>query len=215
MSSDILKHDAFGTIRLVHAATCPLVERDTRTARASVRWLARWLAAREAAALDALAGVARVPRLLAFDGAVVRREFVPGVAMHEAAHAPTRAYFVSALRVLRAMHRAGVSHNDLAKEANWLVMPDGTAGIVDFQLAMRSPTRTATFRRRAYADLRHLLKHKRTYQPQWLTARQRRVLATPTLGTRIWRMVIKPPYRIVTRGLLRWGDRAGPSERSV
>lgn len=180
-----------------------------------MRWLARWLAAREAAALAALAGVAHVPRLLGFDGTVVRRSFVPGVALHEAATTPTRAYFASALRVLRALHRVGVAHNDLAKEANWLLLPDGAAGIVDFQLATRAPTRTRAFRRRAYADLRHLLKHKRTYQPAWLTARQRRVLATPTLGTRLWRALVKPVYRIVTRGVLGWPERFGPGERDA
>jgi predicted Ser/Thr protein kinase len=178
-----------------------------------VRWLARRLAAREAATLAALAGVAGVPRLLEFDGAVVRRSFVPGVALHQASAMPTRAYFASALRVLRALHRLGVAHNDLAKEANWLVMPDDGAGIVDFQLATRAPTRTRGFRRRAYADLRHLLKHKRTYQPQWLTQRQLRVLARPLPATRAWRWLVKPLYLIVTRGMLGWPERDGANER--
>lgn len=215
MTPNVLKHDALGTIRLVDAAPCAVIERDTRTARPAARWLARWLAAREARTLAALAGVGGVPRLLEFDGTVVRRSFVPGVALHEAGATPPRAYFASALRVLRALHRVGVAHNDLAKEANWLVMPDGAAGIVDFQLATHAPTRTRAFRRRAYADLRHLLKHKRTYQPEWLTARQRRMLATPTLGTRVWRALVKPVYRFVTRGLLRWRDRSGPGERDT
>src|SRR5687768_3346638 len=93
---------------------------------------------------------------------------------------PSRTYFASALRILRVMHRAGVTHNDLAKEANWLVLPDGSAGIIDFQLARHKAQRDRAFRRSAYSDLRHLLKHKRTYQRQWLTSRQRRVLAAPT-----------------------------------
>ena len=213
MTTSILKSDALGTVRLVASSEPEVVERDTRTAHCAVRWLARRLAAREAAALAALDAVARVPRLLEFDGRVVRRTFVPGVALH-LAPPPSRAYFGSALRVLRAMHRAGVAHNDLAKEANWIVAPDGTAGIVDFQLARRSTSRHGRFRRSAYSDLRHLLKHKRTYQPQWLTARQRRVLATPTLGTRAWRALVKPLYRFVTRAFLRWPERRGPHERA-
>jgi RIO-like serine/threonine protein kinase len=213
MVTSILKSDALGTIRIVAAAEGPLVERDTRTAHYAVRWLARRLAAREAAALAALEAVPRVPRLLELEGGVVRRTFVPGVALHLGPPS-SRAYFASALRVLRAMHRAGVTHNDLAKEANWIVTPDGAAAIVDFQLARRSTSRDARFRRRAYSDLRHLLKHKRTYQPQWLTARQRRLLATPTLGTRVWRALVKPPYRFFTRTLLRWPERTGPHERA-
>jgi RIO-like serine/threonine protein kinase len=207
-----LKHDALGTTRLVERGSTQIVERDTRTARLAVRWLARWLAAREAAALTALAAIDCVPKLLEFDGAIVRRSYVPGAPLYEA---PPRSplYFVNALRLLRALHRAGVAHNDLAKEANWLVSPGDTAGIVDFQLAICSRTRGRWFRRRAYEDLRHLLKHKRTYLPHRLTARQLRVLARPALGARLWRAVAKPAYRFVTRRLLRWSERSGPIER--
>ena len=118
------------------------------------------------------------------------------------------------LRLLRRLHRAGVAHNDLAKEANWLAAGERCL-IVDFQLATLAATRTPGFRRRAYDDLRHLLKHKRTYLPQRLTARQLRVLAQPTWGTRVWRALAKPPYRFVTRVLLRWPERTGPQERGT
>jgi predicted Ser/Thr protein kinase len=215
MTTTNLKSDALGTTRLVHAGAAAYVERDTRTARSSVRWLARRLAAREAAALAALAGVEHVPQLLAFDGAVVRRTFLPGLPLHDAPP-PSRAYFVRALRLLRLLHRAGVAHNDLAKEANWLVAPGERCAIVDFQLATTiagSPARTAHFRRRAYEDLRHLLKHKRTYRPEALTQRQRSVLARPTAATRLWRVLVKPLYLFTTRRVLGWPERAGPAER--
>ena len=212
MTTRDLKHDALGTTRLVERGSSQIVERDTRTARVAVRWLARWLAAREVAALTALASIDRVPKLLEFDGSVVRRSYVPGSPLY-ASPPRSRLYFVNALRLLRALHRAGVAHNDLAKEANWLVAPGDAAGIVDFQLATCSRTRSRWFRRRAYEDLRHLLKHKRTYLPQRLTARQSRVLARPALGARLWRGLVKPAYRFVTRGLLRWPERSGPIER--
>jgi RIO-like serine/threonine protein kinase len=217
MSTESLKNDVLGTTRLVHTGDTPFIERDTRTAHVCVRWLARRLAAREAAALTALAEVESVPRLLEFDGAVVRRSYLKGVPLYEAPPR-SRAYFVHALKVLRLLHRAGIAHNDLAKEANWLVGADDTCAIVDFQLATilglpRRGIRTPRFRRRAYEDLRHLLKHKRTYQPLALTARQRRVLARPTLPTRLWRVLAKPVYRLVTRAVLGWPDRLGPLER--
>ncbi len=207
-----LKHDVLGTTRLVERGSSRLIERDTRTARFAVRWLARWLAAREAAALTALTGVDCVPKLLEFDGTIVRRTYMPGSPLY-ASPPRSRLYFRNALRLLRALHTAGIAHNDLAKEANWLVGPGDAAGIVDFQLATRSRTRSRWFRRRAYEDLRHLLKHKRTYLPQRLTARQLRVLARPALGARLWRVLAKPAYRFVTRGLLRWPERSGPAER--
>jgi hypothetical protein len=113
------------------------------------------------------------------------------------------------------MHKLGVAHNDLAKEANWLTAPDGLPGIVDFQLAIVAPRRGALFRLLAREDLRHLLKHKRRYLGHALTARQRRMLATPTLLARFWRYVVKPPYRFVTRRLLAWPERSGAFEREL
>lgn len=214
MATVNLKHDVLGTTRLVQAGRTAYIERDTRTAHALVRWLARRLAAREAAALAALAGVEQVPRLLEFDGAIVRRSYLAGLPLY-AAPQRSRAYFVHARKVLRRLHRAGVAHNDLAKEANWLVVHDDTCAIVDFQLALCDSTRTARFRRRAYEDLRHLLKHKRTYLPFELTERERRVLDAPTLAARLWRVLVKPAYRFVTRTLLRWPERSGPVERAL
>ncbi len=212
MTTENLKSDLLGTTRLVRSGSASFVERDTRTAHAAVRWLARRLAAREAAALTALAGVEHVPQLVAFDGAVVRRSFLQGMPLYEAPPR-SRAYFVHALRLLRRMHRAGIAHNDLAKEANWLVTGVEGCAIVDFQLATRSASRSRRFRTMAYEDLRHLLKHKRTYQPLALTARQWRVLVRPTLPARLWRALVKPVYRFATRGLLGWAERIGPLER--
>ena len=208
-----LKRDALGTIRLVddHAATT--IERDTRTARRGLRWLARRLAAREASALLALRTLPfGVPQLIEFDGRVLRRSALPGEPLFARAP-PSRDFFVRALRLVRALHRAGVTHNDLAKEANWLRAPGDLPGLVDFQLAVRSRRRGFWFRYLAHEDLRHLLKHKRTYVPGSLTARQRRILATRPWPTQLWRVWWKPAYHALTRGVLGWRNRVGPTER--
>ncbi|MEO8465425.1 MAG: serine/threonine protein kinase [Gammaproteobacteria bacterium] len=189
------------------------IERDTRTARLGMRWLARWLAAREASALLALRTVSiDVPRLIAFDGHVLRRSALPGEPLF-AGPPPSRDFFVRALRLVGALHHAGVTHNDVAKEANWLRAARDVPGLVDFQLAVRSRKRGFWFRYLAHEDLRHLLKHKRTYLPGSLTARQRRLLATRLWPTRLWRMGWKPAYHALTRGVLGWRDRTGPIER--
>lgn len=208
-----LKRDALGSVRLVDAGPVQVVERDTGAARPGLRWLARRLAAREAAALLTLRAVPNgVPRLVAFDGRVLRRSALQGEPLFAGAP-PTRAFFVRALRLVRALHRAGVTHGDLAKEANWLRGPDDEPSLVDFQLAVRSRRRGAWFRYLAHEDLRHLLKHKRTYRPQELTARQRRMLASPPWPTRWWRNAWKPIYIAFTRGVLGWSERTGPRER--
>jgi hypothetical protein len=214
MQPRTLKHDALGTIRLVADAGSMAVERDTRTVHTCLAWLARRLARREAAALVALEHVPHVPKLLGYDGFVLRRSFIAGIALHEAGPRPRR-YFASALRALRAVHHAGVAHNDLAKEANWIVGLDEVAGIVDFQVAHVARSRSARFRRLAYEDLRHLLKHKRTYRPEALTPLQKRILASPGAAARLWRVTAKPAYRFVTRRLLGWPERRGPVERTL
>lgn len=212
----LLKQDLFGTVRRIPAGPAgpAFVERDTTTAAASLRWLARRLAAREARALHALRGLPDVPRLLAWDGDRLRRSWVPGEPLHRVAEPPP-GYFREALRLLRRLHAAGVVHNDLAKEPNWLVTPDGRAALVDFQLAMRPRHRGYLFRMLAHDDLRHLLKHKRSYRAARLTPRQRAILARRSPLAAAWARTGKPAYRFVTRRLLGWSDREGAGDRGA
>src|SRR3546814_14109689 len=86
------------------------------------------------------------------------------------------AYFRAARRLLQGLHRRGVAHNDLAKEANWLVLADGRPALIDFQLAVLGKPRSRWMRLLAREDLRPLLKHKRTYCPQSITPAERRSL---------------------------------------
>ena len=176
------------------------------------RWLARRLAAHEANVLLRLEGLDGIPSLISFDRARLIRSFVSGAAMHSGPP-PSLAYFRNALRLLRLMHRRRVVHNDLAKEANWIHREGDRAGIVDFQLAICFVRRNRWFRSLAREDLRHLLKHKRHYHPDSLSARQQAILARPSWPARAWRALFKPPYRLVTRRLLGWPERADANER--
>jgi len=203
-----LKADVFGTITREGAIVC----RDTRRARPWAKWLARHLARREARALRALRGVHGVPSLIDFDGYSLRRSWMDGEPMHRA-HPRDPAYFQAAFGLLRRLHHARVAHNDLAKEPNWLVTPGGEPALVDFQLALVSRRRSRLFRALARDDIRHLLKHKRTYCPQRLTAREKRILATPSVVSRIWRATGKKAYLFVTRRIFGWADREGAGDR--
>ncbi len=207
----ILKSDLFGRVLLDEGATT--VRRDTRPGRWWLRPLARHLAGREARALARLGDSPGMPRLLSFDGAVLERCWVAGEPMQVARPADP-AYFREALGLLRRLHRAGIAHNDLAKEPNWLVTPEGKPALVDFQLAVVAPRRGRLFRALAREDLRHLLKHKRSYCPTRLTARQRRILATPAPHSRLWRATGKRAYTFVTRRILGWADREGAGDRN-
>jgi RIO-like serine/threonine protein kinase len=206
----VLKSDLFGLVTLDRSRS--IVERDTRRARWWLAILARRLARREARALERLHGIAGIPELLAYERGVLSRKYIPGQAMQ---HARPRnpAYFRQAHALVRALHRRNVAHNDLAKEPNWLVTPDARPALVDFQLATVARRRGRWFRMLAHDDLRHLLKHKRTYCPEELTARERRVLATPSTLSRAWMATGKPLYLIITRRLLGWADREGAGDR--
>ena len=105
------------------------------------------------------------------------RGFIDGVALHLAKPHGDVAYFRSARQALHRLHRARICHNDLAKEQNWLRGRDGRAYLTDFQLAACFAKRSRLFRIAAYEDLRHMLKHKRSYAPEALTPKERKILA--------------------------------------
>ena len=99
------------------------------------------------------------------------------------------------------------------KEPNWLVTPRGEPALVDFQLALVSSRRGRLFRTLGREDIRHLLKHKRSYCPAALTARERRILATPSALSRAWMATGKRAYTFLTRRVIGWSDREGAGDR--
>jgi predicted Ser/Thr protein kinase len=196
--SELIKRDAFGEIRLLEREGRRVVVRDLARVRPWLRPLARHGLRREARALAMLSGIPGIPRLLALDGNRLEREYLPGRPLMEA-RPQTPAFFRAARRLLAAVHRRGVVHNDLAKEANWLVLADGSPGLVDFQLARVAPARGRLQRLLAREDLRHLLKHKRSYCPASLTPIERRLLERPSWLRRLWFATGKRLYRWYTR----------------
>ncbi|MDZ7644175.1 MAG: hypothetical protein U5K76_08205 [Woeseiaceae bacterium] len=122
-------------------------------------------------------------------------------------------FFGAARRLLCRLHRAGIVHNDLAKEPDLLVTPAGCPAFIDFQLALHAPRRGRVFRLLAREDLRHLLKHKRTYCADRLTAREKAILASPSVPSRLRMASGKRVYMFVTRRLLGWADREGAADR--
>ena len=209
--SMLLKSDTFGTVtRVGHT-----VVRDARAARPWARALAWHLMRREHRALSRLAlgsGTPGVPALLALESRVLTRGWIDGAPMH-LAKPRDAGYFREAARLVRRLHAANVIHNDLAKETNWLVTPEGKPALVDFQLAITAARRGPLVRALGHDDIRHLLKHKRSYLPERLTAREKRILATPSLVSRAWMASGKKLYLFVTRYILRWRDREGAGDR--
>jgi hypothetical protein len=155
------------------------------------------------------------PELLWAGRQALVRGFINGVALHLAKPFGDVGYFRSAKQALRRLHRRGICHNDLAKEQNWLRGSDGRAYVTDFQLAGCFRTRGRVFRIAAYEDLRHLLKHKRSYAPEALTPKERQILARKSLVASVWLVTGKKVYRAITRGLFNFTDREGGGRRLV
>jgi RIO-like serine/threonine protein kinase len=210
--SRLLKKDLFGEIWHIVDKDEVRILRDSNAASVWLRWLARRLLQREARILGVLADVDGVPKLLAVERDSLCRSYLPGEPM-TVGKPSTSDYYVAAAKLLRHLHKRGVVHNDLAKEPNLLVLDDGSPGFLDFQLARVMRRRGRLFRLLAYDDLRHLLKHKRTYCPQHLTRRELAILAKPSLPSRAWTHTVKPVYLFITRRLLNWADCEGAADR--
>ncbi len=226
----ILKSDALGTVEL-------LKDSEGR------RWLgrfatggqvpgsaavARLLLGREQRALAHAAGLAGLPavpddapelaRALAAErgvraGAVGLRAYLEGAALHRAERLP-QDFFELLTDLVGALHARGVCHNDLHKEQNIVVLPDGRPGLIDFQLASIHARRGRGFGRRTSDDLRHIEKHRLRYQRQGRPKRpeERSSVALPRRSplAALWRRTGKPLYNHVTR---RWLKRSDGEER--
>lgn len=217
--SVVLKRDIFSTVER-GTFNGPDGEMDAVVRRIDqVPWwtwvIARHFLGREARALEAVGPLGIAPLLLFKGRRVLVRRWIDGVPLHIARPVGDEHYFRTARAVLGKLHDAGLSHNDLAKEQNWLRGADGRAYLTDFQLALRFPGRGKAFRVAAYEDLRHYLKHKRSYVPDALTATERRILARKSWLTRLWMATGKKVYLWVTRGIFRFTDREGGGPRLV
>lgn len=204
----LLKADELGRIEIVERDGVRMIRRDIRAARWWARGFAHRAAAREARALAKLAGIDGVPALLGWNGRELLRGYLAGAPMQQA-QPRGRGYYREALRLLAQLHRHGVVHNDLAKEPNWLVRADGSPALVDFQIAWTRGRRGRLFRLLAREDLRHLLKHKRTYCPEALSARQRAILQAPAPHARLWRATGKRLYKLIARRMFGYWDNEG------
>jgi hypothetical protein len=214
-----LKRDALGRVELLAGPRGNLVRRVAcgGTLPGS-RFAARVLLARERAALERLAGVRGVARLVdapdyarasSLDGTrprqedVLLRTWLEGLPLWAAEELPGD-FFERLAELVTELHERGVCHNDLHKEPNVLVGADGRPCLVDFQLASCHARRGRRFASRAREDLRHVRKHERRYRTEGgrrddgraPPAERRSALAA------LWMHAFKPLYNLVTRRLL-------------
>ncbi len=214
-----LKSDIFGRIERVRRPDRTVLRRVACGSRVpGTRLLARTLAANEQRVLAALHrtsnAAAGTPRPLGRDGhGIYLRSWLEGVPLHQAGTLEEE-FFARLYRLVENLHAAGIVHNDLAKEANVLVLSDGSPAVLDFQVALRLPAARPRwlFDLLCHEDLRHVLKHKARYRPDLLTDGDRRRLATRSWPLRFWsRNLMRPYQRLVI--WLGWEPASGPEGR--
>jgi hypothetical protein len=224
--AQLLKRDAFGRVELVERAGLRIVRRVACGGGAPLsRVVARALLRRERKALLALEPLDGVPRLVERTPSpeVLERTHLDGEPLHRVRELRVD-FFERLEELVRALHARGVAHNDLHKEQNIIVRPDGAPGLIDFQLASVHGRSSSTLARRALDDLRHVAKHRRRYlrfarvaDPAVAPARE--LLDAPPRAPKrkgvalVWRRTGKPLYNFLTRRVL--GRRDGEERRET
>ncbi len=215
VSDTVFKRDVFSETRSGYFADRPDRRIARRIVSASPLWsrpLAWILAKREIRALRAVAGIPGAPEIVKVDADGLFRTWTEGTPLH-LARPDSSVWYRDARRLLRDLRGRGITHNDLAKPQNWLMLPDGNAAVIDFQLASCHRSKGRLYRLMAYEDLRHLIKQKRAFAPELMTATERRILARRSLPSRLWMATGKKLYNLVTRGLFSWSDGEGTGDR--
>jgi predicted Ser/Thr protein kinase len=168
----------------------PLVVKDASTSAVAVRWLARWLLARERRILERLGGVEGVPQL----EAVVDRDafaltLLPGRPLDGETFAGRPRELIQQLtEITRQLHERGVFHLDLHQRKNLLVDEAGRLQLVDFGAAVApgrvvrallGPALRAADRQAAY-------KYLARFAPEALTEEEARAVLRQRALRRLW-----------------------------
>jgi serine/threonine protein kinase len=216
-TSVVLKRDLFSTVERGRFLTSNgEVEAVLRRIDRVPLWtfaIAQHLFAREKRALAAAGELGVAPRLLFAGRQVLVRAWIDGVALQIAKPYGDRAFFRSAKAALRKLHRAGICHNDLSKQQNWLRGRDGRAYLMDFQLASCFSRRGRWFRLLAYEDLRHLLKHKHRYLLDEFTPSEWKLRSRKSALASLWLVSGKRVYHRITRSAFGFVDQEGGGMR--
>ena len=180
-----------------------------------LRGAARRLARREADHLEHLAGIPGIPRLLGRpEPDVLLREWIEGTTLREVDAVPDPVF--PALReLLAAVHARGVAYADLAKEENVVVDRAGRPWLVDFQISVgKGAWLPGLAERLMAADRYHLARHVKRRRPDQFTDEDRRAIERGRgVLSRLHRTLVKKPYNLITRRLVKRWSGAGEGRR--
>ncbi len=216
------KHDFFAATALyqadppVHSGDGQVILKIQRLAPfffIPLRWVGRILSARERGALQRLAGVRGVPRLIGTWGSTgLIRDFVEGDTLADVKRVGDD--FHPQLReLIDAIHARDMAYVDLEKPGNVLVGSDGRPHLFDFQISWYWPKRwggdlwpVRSIRRRLQnGDLYHLIKLQRRSRPDQLSEEELARSYHKPWFVRAHNFLTRPLTRL-RRRILNWLD---------
>jgi hypothetical protein len=161
----------------------------------ALRWLGRWLLARERRALERVAGLEGVPRLLATCGRdAFATDLIPGRPLDgDAVRVAPRAFADRLTEMADALHQRGVFHLDLHQRRNILVDDRGRIHLIDFGAAVApGPIGRALLGWAfAMADRHAPAKYLARYAPESMSAEEARAIVKHAWLRKLW--IFSPP----------------------
>jgi serine/threonine protein kinase len=115
-------------------------------------WLIRlWMLRNEYRAYSRLSGIQGVARCYGLlDGRYLVLEHIDGIPIRNAQITHRDFFFETLLKVIKALHHAGVAHTDLKKKDNLLVVEGKKPYVIDFGVAVVKKTGFAPLNRYLY-----------------------------------------------------------------
>jgi len=206
----VYKHDFFAATALYECETHRAIVKFGRAAPVAflpLSWVGRLLTAREAAALNRLAGLDGIPKVLGrLSPTALGREYIEGEPLRRGGHVPDD-FHSRLLALIQEVHRRDMAYVDLEKPENVLLGKDGKPYLFDFQIAWLWPRRFGgdlwpmRVVRRWFqnGDLYHLTKLKRRTRPDQLTQEEQEAGAHKP-----WFVRVHSAYATPLRRLRRW-----------
>lgn len=216
---EIIKHDSWAATAIYANPAEKIIckfNRQEPIFGIPMQWLGNWLAARENYVMQVFHDCPHTPN---HSGDVyVNDQIFKNISAHEYLTAtPLRNYqpklnddfFAKLGDILAILHRNNIAYLDFNKPENILVAPNGDPILIDFQicfiLSKRWPWNGKLMRSALQVfqktDLYHLLKHRKYFRPDQLTAEELAESECRPWFVRMFRCIFTP-IRIVRRKLL-------------
>jgi predicted Ser/Thr protein kinase len=171
-----------------------------------IRFLSHWYSRKESDTLQALDGIQGIPGFIQrLSQNSYLCEYIPGQTLYENQTVLSEEFFAGLERIVRETHVRGITHFNIGSPKDVIVMPDGSPGLIDFELAVseyRGKGIFKWFNRLLFTvgkreDLYHLAKLKVRHRIDLATPEEIRLAEYRSLIGKIFTVVFIKPKNAV------------------